>query len=76
MNPFDLILYIRGDFMEATFFTELFSNLAVPVACLVAMFYLWDKERSDHKEEMERITQALENNTLVMTQIRDRLKID
>lgn len=62
--------------MEVTTFTELFSNLAVPVACLIAMFYLWDKERSDHKAEMDRITQALENNTLVMTQIRDRLKID
>lgn len=62
--------------MEVTAFAELFSNLAVPVACLCAMFYLWNKEREDHKEEMSKLTTALENNTLVMTQIKDRLKID
>lgn len=62
--------------MDLAAIIELFSNVAVPVACLVAMFYLWDKERSDHKEEMGHITKALENNTIVMTQIRDRLKME
>lgn len=76
MNPFDLIFCIGGNTLDMISIVDLFSNLAVPVACLVAMFYLWDKERTDHKEEMERITQALENNTIVMTQIRDRLKME
>ena len=62
--------------MDFTSITEIFSNLAVPVACLVAMFWLWNKEREDHKEEMSKLTTALENNTLVMQQIKDKLGVN
>ena len=31
--------------MEMEPIVSLFSNLAVPVACLIATFYLWNKER-------------------------------
>ena len=53
---------------------ELFSNLAVPVACLVATFYLWNKEREDHKQEQKELTEAIANNTLVMQKLVDRLE--
>ena len=43
---------------------SLFSNLAVPVACLIATFYLWNKEREDHKQEQKELTEAIANNTL------------
>lgn len=52
---------------------SLFSNLAVPVACLIATFYLWNKEREDHKQESKEITAALNNNTLVMQKLVDQL---
>ena len=52
---------------------ELFSNLAVPVACLVATFYLWNKEREDHKQEQKELTEAIANNTLVMQKLVDKL---
>lgn len=52
---------------------EIFSNLAVPVACLVATFYLWNKEREDHKQEQKELTEAVHNNTLIMQKLIDKL---
>lgn len=51
----------------------LFGNLAVPVACLVATFYLWNKERESHKEEVDKLKEAVSNNTLVMQRLIDKL---
>ena len=52
---------------------DLFGNLAVPVACLVATFYLWNKEREDHKQEQKELAEAVANNTLVMQKLIDKL---
>ena len=54
-------------------FVQVFSNLGVPVACLVAFFYLFEKERDAHKEEMEKITQAVQNNTTILQRLLDKL---
>lgn len=62
--------------MEIDAIVGLFSNLAVPVACLVATFYLWNKEREDHKQEQKELTEAIANNTLVMQKLVDRLDKD
>ena len=53
-----------------------FSNLAVPVACLIATFYLWNKEREDHNQEQKELTGAIANNTLVMQKLVDKLDKD
>ena len=52
---------------------EIFSNLAVPVACLAATFWLWNKEREDHKAEQKELAEAVANNTLVMQKLIDKL---
>lgn len=59
--------------MEIDGIIALFSNLAVPVACLVATFWLWNKEREDHKAEQKELTEAIANNTLVMQKLVDKL---
>lgn len=53
---------------------EVFSNMAVPVACLIATFYLWNKEREDHKQEQKELTEAVANNTLVIQKLIDKLE--
>ena len=63
----------RGRGMEMDAIVSLFSNLAVPVACLIATFYLWNKEREDHKQEQKELTEAIANNTLVMQKLVDKL---
>ena len=52
---------------------NLFSNLAVPVACLIVTFWLWNKEREDHKAEQKELTQAISNNTLVIQKLIDKM---
>lgn len=62
--------------MEVDVIVNLFSNLAVPVACLIATFYLWNKEREDHKQEQKELSEAIHNNTLVMQKLIDKLEGD
>lgn len=59
--------------MDVDTIVNLFSNLAVPVACLVVTFWLWNKEREDHKAETKELTEAVANNTLVMQKLIDKL---
>lgn len=51
-----------------------FSNLAVPVACLIATFFLWDKERDSHEKEINAMTIAIQNNTLALQKLIDKLE--
>ena len=62
--------------MDVEGIVSLFSNLAVPVACLIVTFYLWNKEREDHKHEQKELTEAIANNTLVMQKLVDKLDKD
>lgn len=74
-GPFYFIKDVKGVF-ELDAIVSLFSNLAVPVACLIATFYLWNKEREDHKQEQKELTEAIANNTLVMQKLVDKLDKD
>lgn len=49
------------------------QNIGFPIACVCAMFWMWDKERTEHKEEAERWAEAINNNTMVMQKLVDRL---
>lgn len=51
----------------------LISNLGFPIACVIAMFWMMNKEREDHKEEMKKVTEALNNNTLALSELRDMI---
>ena len=62
--------------VEVDVIVNLFSNLAVPVACLIATFYLWNKEREDHKTEQKELSDAIHNNTLVIQKLIDKLDGD
>lgn len=59
--------------MEAEAIVTLISNMGFPIACAVAMFVMWDKERREHKAESEKWTEAINNNTRVMERILDKL---
>ena len=59
--------------MDINVVTGIISQLGVPVALLIAMFWLLDKERSDHKEEMKNLTTAVNNNTIALTKLIERI---
>ena len=60
--------------MDITVLTQLIGSLGFPIACVIAMFYMWNKEREDHKEEINQVRTALENNTLALTKIEEILR--
>lgn len=55
--------------MEAEVISNLISNLGFPIACVVAMFWMWNKERESHKEESDKWIEAINNNTRVMEKV-------
>mgnify|MGYP003292775954 CR=1 FL=1 len=60
--------------MDITVLTQLIGSLGFPIACVIAMFYMWNKEREDHKAEIDQVRTALENNTLALTKIEEILR--
>lgn len=59
--------------MDVSTVVQIVSNLGVPVACLVAMFWMLNKEREDHKAEACQLRDAINNNTAVMIKLAERL---
>lgn len=63
---------------------QIIQSLGFPVACVVAMFWMWQSEVKAHDAEMDKMRQTLEeqskstvealnNNTIVLTRILERL---
>lgn len=63
------------------------QSLGFPIACVVAMFVMWQQEVKAHDAEMEKmretlsaqnsaIVDALNNNTLVLTKILSKLGLE
>lgn len=66
---------------------QIVQSLGFPIACVVCMFAMWQKEVHAHDEEMEKMrvsldeqwhatTEALNNNTQVLTRILERIGAD
>lgn len=66
---------------------QIIQSLGFPIACVIAMFAMWQSEVKSHKEEMEQMrltmeeqtkatTQAITNNTVVLTKILTKLGVD
>lgn len=50
------------------------KDLGFPIAVCVAMFWLNYKQTEQHKEEMAKLTDALNNNTIALTELKDRME--
>ena len=55
-------------------FVSLISNVGFPIFACIMMFKSMEKEQENHKQESEKWTEALNNNTMVMKQLLDRLE--
>lgn len=56
--------------------TSLIGNLGFPIACVVAMFYMWNKEREEHKEESAKWVEAINRNTEVIANLTVKLGVE
>ena len=66
---------------------QIVQSLGFPIACVIALFAMWQSEVKSHNEEMEkfRVTlaeqskatiEALQGNTIILTQILSKLGED
>lgn len=73
ISVYSLYIVQGGDVMDLNAISTLVSNIGVPCACLIATFYLWQKETEAHKDEMLKMTDALNNNTLAITKLTEHI---
>lgn len=52
----------------------LIGNYAFPIVACVFLWIKMEKDRDQRREEMGRMTEALNNNTLVIQRLADRLE--
>lgn len=66
---------------------QIIQSLGFPIACVIALFAMWQQEVKAHDEEMDKMrstletqsaatTAALNNNTQILTRILERIGID
>lgn len=69
-----LLTFIYGGvFMNANDITTLISSLGFPIVCCGALFYANIKQNSAWQETIGKITDALNNNTIALTKLTDKL---
>ena len=59
--------------MDVNALTTLVGSLGVPIVACGAMFYEMHQQSKRHAEEMEKVSDALNNNTLALTELKDKL---
>lgn len=59
--------------MDANAIVQLVSSLGFPIACCIAMFWQNNKLNESHKAEVSKLNDAINNNTIALNHIIDKL---
>ena len=51
----------------------LIRDLGFPIAVAVALFWKNNKDQEQHRDEMAKMTEALNNNTIALTELKDKI---
>lgn len=60
--------------MDVGAITSLIGSLGFPIVCCIAMFSMLNKERDAHKEEMDKLNTTINNNTLALQALTDKME--
>lgn len=52
---------------------QIIQTLGFPIAVAIALFWQNMKMQDQHKEEMAKLTEALNNNTIALTELKDKI---
>ena len=55
--------------MDANGLISLISNVGFPVAVCVALFYYMEKQNEHHENETDKLTETVQSNTKVLTEL-------
>lgn len=59
--------------MDISIITQIIGNVGFPIACCIAMFYQMNKQAEQHRDEMEKVVNALNNNTVALTRLETKI---
>lgn len=59
--------------MDVNTLIQLVGSLGFPIVCCGALFWKMVKTDEQHKEEMDKVTEALNNNTIALTKLSEKL---
>jgi hypothetical protein len=65
-----------GYFVDVTAITQLVTTVGFPIACTFVLFSYLNKEREQHAAETKELKDALNNNTLVIQKLIDKMDGD
>ena len=60
--------------MDVQVLTSLIGSLGFPIVCCIGLFWYLTKTAKQHKEEMDKMSEAINNNTNVMNQLISKLE--
>lgn len=60
--------------MEQTVISAI-SSLGFPIVCCLIVLYMYWKSDQTHKSEVDKLSEAVQNNTVVMEKILERLEL-
>lgn len=61
--------------MDIQFIEQLVASLGFPIVACGAMFWMVNKQEERHKEEMDGMRKTIEDNTNVLTSLKDLIQI-
>lgn len=59
--------------MDVNVITQLIGSLGFPIVCCGALFWRMIKSDEKHQQEMDKMSDALNNNTLALTRLTEKL---
>ena len=59
--------------MDVNTVIQLVTTLGFPIVCCIALFWRMIKSDENHKAEMDKLSEALNNNTLAINKLNERL---
>lgn len=59
--------------MDYNVLAQLVGTLGFPIVCCGALFWRMNKTDDQHKEEMNKISEAVNNNTIALTKLAEKL---
>lgn len=61
--------------MDTNALIQAVGSLGFPIVMSGALLYYLNLERESHKEEMNSMKEALDRNTVIMTELKEMLKV-
>ena len=60
--------------MDLSSIVNVIGSLGFPIVMCIMLYQRMDKQDEQHKEEMTKLTESLNNNTIALTQLASKLE--